>query len=151
MGARRERARRPRVGLREGAAEDVRRLHREYGRGSEALHRRRGQPPGEARVTTANNAHQMYLLQWAEDLEAERAQLAAANAERRARRGFIVIATDPSVSTDSPDYRQVDATEARTAAKATAKVRPLAEGRRLRAYLATGMYKHELAEARWVA
>jgi len=29
-------------------------------------------------------------------------------------------------------------------------VRSLAEGRRLRAYLATGTYRDELAEARWV-
>ena len=27
---------------------------------------------------------------------------------------------------------------------------PLAAGRRLRVYLATGTYKHELADARWV-
>jgi hypothetical protein len=94
---------------------------------------------------------QMNLLQWAEELETERQQLAAANEERRARRGFIVIATDPTVDTDSPEYRHVFATEAKTAGQATAKVRPLAEGRRLRAYLATGTFKHELADARWVA
>lgn len=35
--------------------------------------------------------------------------------------------------------------------QAIAKVRPLAEGRRLRAYLATGAYCHELVEARWIA
>jgi hypothetical protein len=93
----------------------------------------------------------MNLLQWAEDLEADRQEMAAVNERRRARRGFIVIATDPTVSTDSPEYRRVYETEAETAGKATAKVRPLAEGKRLRAYLATGTYKHELAEARWVA
>lgn len=100
---------------------------------------------------TPANTQQMNLLQWAEDLEAEREQVASVNEERRARRGFIVFATDPTVSTDSPEYRQVYATEAKTAGQATAKVRPLAEGKRLRAYLATGTYKHELAEARWVA
>jgi hypothetical protein len=100
---------------------------------------------------TPANTHQMNLLQWAEDLEADRQEMAAVNERRRARRGFIVIATDPTVSTDSPEYRRVYATEAETAGKATAKVRPLAEGKRLRAYLATGTYKHELAEARWVA
>lgn len=94
---------------------------------------------------------QMDLIQWAADLEAQRTEIGVANAERRTRRGFIVIATDPSVDTDSREYRQVFATEARTAGQATAKVRPLAEGRRLRAFLATGMYKHELADARWVA
>jgi len=31
------------------------------------------------------------------------------------------------------------------------KVKPIAEGRRLRAYLATGRYRDELADARWVA
>jgi hypothetical protein len=97
------------------------------------------------------NTKQMNLLQWADDLEAERERMSAINEERKARRGFIVIATDPEVSTDSPDYRQVFATEARTAGQATAKVRPLAGGKRLRAYLATGTYKHELADARWVA
>ncbi len=29
-------------------------------------------------------------------------------------------------------------------------VRPLVPGRRLRAYLATGQYRHELANARWI-
>lgn len=38
-----------------------------------------------------------------------------------------------------------------TPGEATAKIRPLAEGRRLRTYLATGTYRDELAEARWVA
>jgi hypothetical protein len=102
-------------------------------------------------MTTVTTQRQMNLLEWAEALEAERRELAAVNADRAARRGFIVIATDPALSTDSPEYRQVFATEARTAGQATAKVRPLAEGRRLRAYLATGTYKHELADARWVA
>jgi len=37
------------------------------------------------------------------------------------------------------------------AGMAIAKVRPLAGGRRFRAYLATGTYRDELAEAHWVA
>jgi hypothetical protein len=41
-------------------------------------------------------------------------------------------------------------TEAKTPAEAMAKVRPLAEGRRLRTFLATGTYKDELVNARWV-
>jgi hypothetical protein len=94
---------------------------------------------------------QMDLLAWAEELESERHQLESINAERAARRGFIVFATDPTIDTDSPEYREVFATEAKTPNQAVAKVRPLADGRRLRAYLATGTYKHELAEARWVA
>lgn len=100
---------------------------------------------------TPANTEQMNLLQWAEDLEAEREHVASVNEDRRTRRGFIVFATDPNVGTDSPEYRQVYATEAKTAGQATAKVRPLAEGKRLRAYLATGTYKHELADAQWVA
>ena len=43
------------------------------------------------------------------------------------------------------------ATEADSPAKAVAKIKPLATGRRLRAYLATGHYSDQLAEARWVA
>jgi hypothetical protein len=35
--------------------------------------------------------------------------------------------------------------------EAIAEVRPLVEGRRLRTFLATGTYKDELADARWVA
>jgi hypothetical protein len=62
-----------------------------------------------------------------------------------------VIATDPTVSTDSPEYREIFATEAKTPNQAVAKVRPLADRRRLHAYLATGTYRHELADARWVA
>jgi hypothetical protein len=45
----------------------------------------------------------------------------------------------------------VFATEAKTPREAAAKIRPLAAGRRLRTYLATGTYRDELAEARWVA
>ena len=72
--------------------------------------------------------------------------------ERRARRrGFLVFATDPSADPDAADYRQVYATEAETPAKAVPKVRPLAHGRRLRAYLATGTHSDQLADARWVA
>jgi hypothetical protein len=62
-----------------------------------------------------------------------------------------VFATDPSVSPEDPGYCKIFAPEARTPNQAAAKVRALASGRRLHAYLATGKYKHELAEARWVA
>jgi len=94
---------------------------------------------------------QIDLLAWAKELEDERARVAAVNERRARRRGFLVFATDPSVDPDAPEYRQVFATEADTPAKAVAKVRPLASGRRLRAYLATGHYSDQLAEARWVA
>lgn len=91
------------------------------------------------------------LAAWAQELEAERARVASVNEVRARRRGFLVFATDPSVDPDAPEYRQVYATEADTPAKAVAKVRPLARGRRLRAYLATGHYSDQLAGARWVA
>jgi hypothetical protein len=94
---------------------------------------------------------QMDLVAWGEELDSERRRHESINAERAARRGFIVFATDPTVDTDSGGYREVFATEAKTRNQAVAEVRPLADGRRLRAYLATGTYKHELAEARWVA
>ena len=73
------------------------------------------------------------------------------NRERALRRGYLVFATDPELAPGEPGYREVYATEARTPGEARAKVRPLAEGRRLRTFLATGKYKHELIEARWIA
>jgi hypothetical protein len=94
---------------------------------------------------------QIDLVTWAQELEAERARVDEVNAKRARRRGFLVFATDPDADPDAPEYRQVFATEAETPAKAVAKVRPLARGRRLRAYLATGHYSDQLADARWVA
>jgi hypothetical protein len=85
------------------------------------------------------------------ELEEERARLEKVNERRAARRGFLVFATDPQRAPDEPGYREVFATEARTPGEAAAKIRPLAEGRRLRTFLATGTYKDELADARWVA
>jgi hypothetical protein len=102
------------------------------------------------RTATPKTA-QIDLLAWAHELEEERARIADINAERSARRGYLVFATDPDVSPDDPDYRRVYATEARTPDQAVAKVRSIAKGRRLRAYLATGRYRDELATARWVA
>ena len=94
---------------------------------------------------------QIDLVSWARELEAEQARVDEVNERRARRRGFLVFATDPNENPDAPGYRQVFATEADTPAKAVAKVRPLAEGRRLRAYLATGHYSDQLADARWVA
>lgn len=76
--------------------------------------------------------------------------VARANERRAARRGYLVFATDPALAPGDPGYRQVFATEARTPNEAGKKVRPLADGRRLRVFLATGTYKDELADARWV-
>jgi hypothetical protein len=94
---------------------------------------------------------QIDLVAWARDLERENNRIAEINEERARRRGYLVFATDPSKDIDSADYQLVFATEARTPNQAIAKVRPLAEGRRLRAFLTTGKYRGELADARWVA
>jgi hypothetical protein len=94
---------------------------------------------------------QIDLVAWARDLDAERKRVRAVNAERVRNRGYLVFATDPSKGVDSAEYQHVYATEARTPNQAIAKVRPLAEGRRLRAFLTTGKYRDELADARWVA
>lgn len=99
----------------------------------------------------AQPAIQIDLFAWAEELEHERDRIDKANHARSERRGFLVFATDPDAAPDSPDYRRVYATEEKTPARAIRKVRPLAPGRRMRAYLATGQYRHELANARWVA
>jgi len=82
---------------------------------------------------------------------AGRDRLEQANERRAARRGYLVFATDPERAPDQPGYREVYATEARTPGEATAKIRPLVSRRRLRTFLATGTYKDELADARWVA
>jgi hypothetical protein len=103
------------------------------------------------RATTTDQGTQIDLVAWAQELEDERERLEQANEQRAARRGYLVFATDPSRAPDERGYREVFATEARTPGEATAKVRPLAEGRRLRTFLATGTYKDELADARWVA
>jgi hypothetical protein len=85
------------------------------------------------------------------DLEHEARRIAEVNEQRAQSRGYLVFAADPSRPVDSAGYQQVYATEARTPSQAIAKVRPLAEGRRLRVSLATGTYRDELADARWVA
>jgi len=95
-------------------------------------------------------AEQIDLFAWAAELERQQQRISEANEKRATRRGYIVIATDPELHPDHHDYRRVYATEARTPARAVRKIRPLAAGRRLRAYLATGQYKHELANAAWV-
>lgn len=104
-----------------------------------------------ARTMTSDQGTQIDLAAWAQELEDERERLEKANERRAARRGYLIFATDPERGPDEPGYREVFATEARTPGEATAKVRPLAEGRRLRTFLATGTYKDELADARWVA
>lgn len=104
-----------------------------------------------ARNVTEKAAEQIDLFAWAQDLEEERQRIAEINAERSARRGWIVFATAPEISPEDPGYREIYATEARTSNQAMAKVRPITDGRRLHAYRVTGRYRNELAEARWVA
>ncbi len=88
------------------------------------------------------------LFAWARELERENKRIAEANEKRARRRGYLVFATDPTVSPEDPAYREVYAAEARTPNQAAAKVRPLSTGRRLHAYLATVKYRHGLADAR---
>jgi hypothetical protein len=107
--------------------------------------------PVVARSMTSPQGTQIDLAAWAQELDDERTRIHDANEQRAARRGYLVFATDPERGPDEPGYREVFATEAKTPAEATAKVRPLAAGRRLRTFLATGTYRDELAEARWVA
>jgi hypothetical protein len=104
-----------------------------------------------ARTMPSDQGTQIDLATWAQELEEERDRLEEANKQRAARRGYLVFATDPDRAPDEPGYREVFATEAKTPNEAAAKVRPLARGRRLNTYLATGTYKDELADARWVA
>ncbi|MGO9246978.1 MAG: hypothetical protein ACLP7W_00060 [Solirubrobacteraceae bacterium] len=100
-------------------------------------------------MTTATDTH-TDLFAWAQDLKRENKRIAEINAQRVRNRGYLVFATDPRKGVDSAEYQQVYATETRTANRAIAKVRPLAEGRRLRAFLSTGKYREELVDARWV-
>ena len=104
-----------------------------------------------ARSTTSDQGTQIDLAAWAQELEDEHARLEQANERRAARRGYLVFATDPDIAPDEAGYREVYATEAKTPGEATAKVRPLTGRRRLRTFLATGTYRDELADARWVA
>ncbi len=94
---------------------------------------------------------QIDLFAWARELEQENERITKTNQERARRRGYLVFATDPNISPEDPGYCEVYATEARTPNQAAAKIRHLTASRRLHAYLATGKYKHELADARWVA
>jgi hypothetical protein len=94
---------------------------------------------------------QLTLEDCLQEVQEERARFEQENQVRRARRSFIVFATDPERA-GQDDYKLVFACEARTQAEAERKVRRQAgERRRVAAYLASGKYKDELPEARWVA
>ena len=103
-----------------------------------------------SKTRTSPNPTQVDLLEWLNEVNRERARVDQTNAERAQRRGYLIFATDPTAHPDQPGYRQVFATEAKTPAQAVGKARPHAPGRRLRAYLATGSYSDELADARWI-
>ena len=94
---------------------------------------------------------QLTLEDCLREVQEERARFEQKNQEKRARRSFIVFATDPERAGQN-DYKLVFACEARTQAEAERKVRRQAGERwRVAAYLASGKYKDELPEARWVA
>ncbi len=93
---------------------------------------------------------QLDLFDYAAEVEEEQARIEQVNNDRAARRAFLIFATDPAAAPDEPGYRRVFATEAKTPGEAKAKVRLLVPRCRLRAYLATGVYRDELAEAEWV-
>jgi len=96
-------------------------------------------------------AEQLTLVDYAHDLEEERANVKEANRDRRKRRAWVVFATHPE-RVGQEDYKLVFACEAKTQAEAEAKVRDRVEPeRRVIAYLASGKYGSLLAEARWVS
>jgi hypothetical protein len=100
---------------------------------------------------TERGPEQLDLAAYVRDLEAEKKRRERANERRRKRRAFVVFATDPERA-GKDDYKLVFACEAKTQAEAERKVRRLAGSRRrVAAYLASGKYKDELPEARWVA
>lgn len=94
---------------------------------------------------------QLDLFYYAAEVAEEQARVEQVNRDRAARRAFLVFATDPAAAPDEPGYRRVFATEARTPGQAKAKVRLHVPEHRLRAYLATGVYRDELAEAEWLS
>jgi hypothetical protein len=95
--------------------------------------------------------NQLDLAHYAEELKDERQSVERENKQRRSRRAFVVFATDPERA-GKDDYKLVFACEAKTQAQAEAKVRrEVGEERRIAAYLASGKYKDQLPEARWVA
>jgi len=94
-----------------------------------------------------SDGQQLNLVDYVAEREAE----AKAERDRRRRRAFIVFATDPERA-GQDDYKLTFATEAVSQSEAENKVRSLiGRRRRLAAYLASGKYKTELHEARWVA
>jgi hypothetical protein len=98
-----------------------------------------------------SDENQLSLADYVREVQEERERFEKKNRERRSRRSFIVFATDPERVGDD-DYKLVFACEARTQAEAERKVRRVVgEVRRVAAYLASGKYKDELPEARWLA
>jgi hypothetical protein len=98
-----------------------------------------------------SDERQLNLADYIEAVEEDRQAVAQENKRRRGRRAFLVFATDPDRA-GQDDYKLVFACEAKTQAQAEAKVRrEVGRERRIAAYLASGKYKDQLPEARWVA
>jgi len=97
-----------------------------------------------------SEAEQLNLADYFKEVEKAN-RLSKKRQGRRDARGFIVFATDPD-RVGEDDYKLVFACEARTRADAESRVRPLVgQHRRVAAYLASGKYRDQLSEARWVA
>lgn len=97
-----------------------------------------------------NPAEQLNLNDYARQVEVEHEEVVKATRKNRDSRTYIVFATDPA-KVGQDDYKLVFACKARTVNEAENKVQPLVTGdRRVLAYLASGKYKAELPEARWL-
>ena len=106
---------------------------------------------GRQPIAISRRVRGISVADFAAELEKKRRKADRDNQNRRDRRAFIVFATDPE-KVGADDYRLTFACEAKTQAEAERKVRHLTgEQRRVAAYLASGKYKNELPEARWVA
>jgi hypothetical protein len=98
-----------------------------------------------------SDERQLTLADYVREVQEEGARVEQKNREKRSRRAFVVFATDPE-RVGQDDYKLVFACEAGSQAEAERKVRGLTgKRRRVAAYLASGKYRDELPEARWVA
>jgi hypothetical protein len=97
-----------------------------------------------------NAPQQLNLADYARQVDAEREEVVEATRKNRESRTYIVFATDPA-KVGQDDYKLVFACKARTPNEAQNKVGTrLREARRVAAYLASGKYRKQLPEARWI-
>jgi hypothetical protein len=97
-----------------------------------------------------NPAEQLNLADYAREVEAEQQEVVEATRKNRKSRAYIVFATDPA-KVGQDDYKLVFACKARTSNEAENKVQAkLKDERRILAYLASGKYRAQLPEARWI-